>query len=297
MLLGLDGGGSGSRWGLFDQGGTLRQQGRGPALTGHVFTPEDERALRGMLSGLAAQLPARPDRLVAGVSGLQVSAVPLIRAALAEVFGVPPEHLRLTDDLELAYAAHFAPGQGLLVYAGTGSVAYFHTPGGEVRRAGGHGFLLGDEGGAFWQGREALRALLRVQDGGRVPSGPLAEGLAALTGGLEWPVLRGWVYRGGRAGLASLAPAVERAALAGDAAAQDVGQRAGEALAGLARTLAARCPAGLPLVLAGGAAGQLVRAAFSAALPDAVQHAPVSPLLGAPRLWAAAELALWAVPP
>lgn len=308
MLLGIDGGGSATKWALFGPDGEVLQEGRAPALTGHVFTPDQKDTVRGVLSRVQSDLILSPDAVVAGISGLQGGAGAVFRSLIAGVFRLAESRVRVTDDLQLAYAAQFTPGEGVLVYAGTGSVACHRTTGGEVVRAGGHGFLLGDEGGAFWQGRAALKALLEGQDAGEEPTGPLADELARLTGGLAWPQLRRYVYEGGRSALAALAPGVYRAALAADPLALSVQKEAGRRLARLARTVLARLesvkPAGivrtavdtdpvrLPLVLAGGAANPLVRAAFLAELPDFIHLPPRAPVLGVPRLHAQLRLAL-----
>lgn len=307
MLLGIDGGGSATKWALFGPDGEVLRQGRGAALTGHVFTPDQEDAVRGVLSHLQSDLTSSPDAVVAGISGLQGGAGAVFRSLIAGVFGLAESRVLVTDDMQLAYAAQFTPGEGVLVYAGTGSVAYHRTAGGEVVRAGGHGFLLGDEGGAFWQGRTALKALLQLHDAGQEHTGPLADELARLTGGLAWPQLRRYVYEGGRSALAALAPGVHRAALAADPHAMTVQEEAGTHLARLARTVLARlgqvtpnanasvtssAGAPLPLVLAGGAANPLVRAAFLAELPEFVHLPPRAPVLGAPRLHAQRQLSL-----
>jgi len=289
MLLSLDAGGSSTKWAVYGPSAEPLGQGRLGPMSGHLFTAEDEQAMWAWLRQLATQvsalsLPGPVEAVVAGITGLQVQAVPLLVSALARTFLLPTGRVRVGDDLELAYAAHFAAGEGVLVYAGTGSMAYHLRPGGEVIRAGGHGYLLGDEGGAFWQGQQGLRSVLDRLDQGRRPEGPLATELAALTGSLDWPMLRAYVYQGGRARLAALAPAVYRAALAGDPAALAVMHAAGMALAGLARTVIGRCSAPRPLVLAGGAANPLVAAAFREALPDVVQLPARPPVEGALRL-------------
>ena len=289
MLLGIDGGASSTKWALFSADGAVLRQGRLGSMTGHLFSPEDEAALRSRLADLADTLESRPGAVVAGISGLQGHAGPIFRAALADTFGLPERLICVVSDLQLAYAAHFPPGEGVLVYAGTGSAACFYTPGGELLRAGGHGFLLGDEGGAFWQGRQALRAVLHAQDEGRPLPTLLAQELSTLIGNLDWPQVRAWVYGGGRGVVATLAPAVDLAALAGDVVAQEVMQQAGRALADLALVIQNRVsseyqPGSPPVALCGGAANDLVRAAFAAALPDAVQRSPRAPVLGAVRL-------------
>ena len=288
-LLGIDGGGSSTKWALFSADGAVLRQGRLESMTGHLFGAEDEARVRLQLADLASTLESRPGAVVAGISGLQEHAGPIFRAALADTFGLPERLIRVVSDLQLAYAAHFGPGEGVLVYAGTGSVACFYAQGGELLRAGGHGYLLGDTGGAFWQGRQALRAVLHAQDEGRPLPETLAQELSPLIGSLDWPQVRAWVYGGGRGAVATLAPAVYGAALAGDEGAWEIMQQAGKALADLTLALQKRMasehqPGDLPVVLCGGAANDLVRAAFVAALPGVVQRSPRAPVLGAVRL-------------
>src|SRR5207247_2867117 len=83
-------------------------------------------------------------------------------------------------DVEIALAAAFGDGPGVLVNAGTGSIAYARTPDGQVHRAGGHGWQLGDEGGGYWLGRRALDAAARAEDGRGEGSTLLARLLSAL---------------------------------------------------------------------------------------------------------------------
>ncbi|GGJ70339.1 N-acetylglucosamine kinase [Deinococcus aquiradiocola] len=289
MLLTLDAGASSTKWALFAPDGTLLDRGRLDPVTGHLFTPADRERVTHLLAGLASRVPHAPDTVVMGVTGLQGSAHPLLLDALGETFRLPATRLHVTDDLSLAYAAHFRPGEGVLVYAGTGSMAMHLTRDRHVIRAGGHGFLLGDEGGAFWQGRAGLRALLAQLDAGHAPGGPLADELSRMTGGLDWPALRHFVYQGGRTALATLAPAVHRAATLGDPYALQVTQDAGRHLAALAAQVQARLTHPLPVALAGGGANDLVREAFRDALdahlgPLARHHPPTDPVMGGPRL-------------
>lgn len=96
---------------------------------------------------------------------------------------------RVLSDLELAQAAAFAGGPGLVVVAGTGSAAYGRAAG-QSARTGGWGPLLGDDGSAFWIGREILRDpklshLLGEKDPLRLARKPNpARGVARLAGRL-----------------------------------------------------------------------------------------------------------------
>lgn len=294
MLLSIDAGGSATKWALLGPDDSICAQGRTEALTGHLYTVQDEQNAARLLKSLISRLPDHPQAVVAGITGLGDAA--WFQASLAALLDLPSELVHVSSDMQLAYAAHFGPGEGVLVYAGTGSIGWFQGQSGEVLRAGGHGFLLGDEGGAFWQGREAVRRVLAAQDRGEAPSPLLAAELSATTLGSDWPRLRRWVYEGGKTALAALAPAVERAALAGDSEALEIFKAAGDHLAALAQLLLQRGPSGLPVVLCGGAANPLVRAAFEAALPGVPQRPPRSPLLGALRLSPLPKLQLDSAP-
>src|SRR5205823_13770966 len=101
-----------------------------------------------------------------------------LEAALVEA-GVA-RRVRVLADGEVALTTAFARGPGVLVNAGTGSIAYARAPDGEIHRAGGYGWQLGDEGGGYWLGRRALELAARAQDGRGEGSTLLARLLAAL---------------------------------------------------------------------------------------------------------------------
>lgn len=92
-------------------------------------------------------------RLRVGATGLwtaaeRAQARRLLRGWAARVIAL--------SDVELAHQAVFGGAPGILVVGSTGSVALARDRRGRVRRAGGWGPLLGDEGSGFWIGREAL---------------------------------------------------------------------------------------------------------------------------------------------
>ncbi|EYB69198.1 BadF/BadG/BcrA/BcrD type ATPase [Deinococcus phoenicis] len=208
-----------------------------------------------VLAALAEALPTRPDVLHAGVPGLSAgtSAASAVRGALAQSLGLPVRRVSVEGDLDLAYRAHLAPGAGILLYAGTGSVAYHVTQGGAVIRAGGRGYRIGDDGGGFSLGRAALRWVTDRLDAGEVPSSRLADEIAGVTGGLDWDTLRAFAYgTPGAATIASLAPAVGRAADQGDEDAALLLAEAARALAVLARRVQERTGP-LPVTATGGA--------------------------------------------
>jgi N-acetylglucosamine kinase-like BadF-type ATPase len=100
----------------------------------------------------------------------------------------------VVDDTEAALAGAFGAGPGVIVIAGTGSNALGQSGNGRTARAGGYGFLVGDEGSAYWFASQAMRAALRSRDG----SGPKSEALElAVTAeyGLDFDAIVRLIYR------------------------------------------------------------------------------------------------------
>ena len=256
LALGLDAGASSTRWQLERQDGLVIAGGRTAPITGHLFTSEARDAARAEIAAMAAEVArhGRPDFVVAGVTGLSIDSAPaqLLQLAITQAFGLPPERVAVWDDLRIAYLGAFDPGEGILVYAGTGSIAYHLTSDLVVARAGGHGFLIDDAGGGFWIGQHALRALLRRRDAGRITT-PLDQALLTVIGGEDWPHIRAFTYGGGRQAVASLARVVGDAASQGDGEAVKLLALAGGELARIGQVLIDRLGL-LPIALAGGVA-------------------------------------------
>ncbi len=288
--LGVDAGASSSRWLLLSSRGRVLGEGRAGFLTGHIFGAEarDEQLGRFLDLLNAAKAVRAPDALVAGVTGLHpgTEAAALFARAVAEVLGLGLKRTVLHNDMHVAFASAFSPGEGVLVYAGTGSVAYHESETGETVRAGGHGYLIDDAGAGYWIGHEGLRALFRLVDAaGKAPETPLAEALYARLGSRDWPEIMPVVYGGGRSFVASLAPAVGAAERAGDALAKDILERAGAELARLARDVLGRLGAPLPVAFAGGVTHlPVVTGALGAHLGAPVRVVQDEPVQAAARL-------------
>ncbi|MEF2277320.1 BadF/BadG/BcrA/BcrD ATPase family protein [Deinococcus sp. YIM 134068] len=251
LTLGLDAGGSGTKWTLARRGVPVAR-GVVPPLTAALL---GTGAGQQTLQTLADALPERPAAIHAGLPGLSAgsAAAHTAQNALAEALNLSPDRVSVEGDLDLAYRAHLTPGAGILLYAGTGSIAYHVTRAGEVVRAGGRGYRLGDDGGGFSLGRAALRWLTDRLDEGEVPASPLAAEISDVTGWLDWDTLRAFTYgMPGAAAIASLAPAVGRAADGGDRVALALLDEAARALADLARRVRGRVGP-LPVTATGGA--------------------------------------------
>jgi N-acetylglucosamine kinase len=163
---------------------------------------------------------------------------------------------RIENDAFIALVAGAAERVGIVVVAGTGSVAYGVDAAGRTARSGGWGYLLGDEGSAYWLGHAALRRAIRAADG-RDEETSLVDRLARRLD-LEVPAgLVSWFYdqEHFRFRVAELAPLVEEAAAAGDRAAVELIDHGAEHLARAARAVARQLafPGDFPLVLSGGA--------------------------------------------
>lgn len=292
-VLGVDAGGSSARWLLLDREGEPVAQGKVGPVSAIDLDRDDSPALAN-LNALLGEVSAvaRPHRVVAGVTGLDTGSPQARRleAFLRERLELDEGAVTVLGDVVTAYLSAFEPGAGVLVYAGTGSVAVHVAHDGTLVRAGGHGYLIDDAGGGYWIGREALKRLLRAADvAGAPPTGKLATAVFGALGGSDWPTVRAAVYGGGRARVAALTPAVSLAASRGDAVAHEVLAEAGRELARLATVVFGRLGQVMPVALAGGVAG--AGPALTEPMERALPAGTVLTVSKAPPVAAAAELA------
>ncbi len=254
--LGLDVGGTASRWVACDSTGELVARGKASGATAHVFNPAERTRLAGVFDTLAAELAEAgliPESLCAGLTGFGQPAAADISAMAQAALGLAPETVLVVDDIVLAYASHFEPGQGHLISAGTGSIGIHVSRSGEVIRVGGRGILIDDAGSGSWIALEALDRIYRALDhtGSFDELQLLASEMFLLVGGNSWSDVRQYVYAGDRGRIGALAIGVARAAEGGDATALDILRRAGAQLAGLGEALTKRAGQG-PIAIVGG---------------------------------------------
>lgn len=268
--LGIDIGGTASRWVLADPAGSILGRGAAPGATGHIFNPAERERLRSALTTIADSVRTQaPDAACLGITGLGDAVHDELRGLVTELFGIPAERCALSDDMELAFRAAFAPGAGHLVSAGTGSIGLHLSAAGEAIRVGGRGLLIDDGGSGTWIALTALDQLYRRIDetGGPAEAQRLATELYADIGGDGWDHTRAFVYGGDRGRIGTLAQAVARAATLGDPLAIDILQDAALELCRLARALIARVGP-LPVAFVGGVTTlhPLIRPALEAGL-------------------------------
>ncbi len=256
--LGIDAGGTATRWRLVNDGGDCVAQGSVDPLSGHLFSIAAEDRAKLIVSDIAkAVLPSgRPTGIVAGITGLTRDTPPeaTMLALLGSAFELAPDKVFVAEDMWIAYLSYFALGEGILVYSGTGSIGYYLSADKEVIRVGGRGNLIDDGGSGFWIAREALKAVLRDEEEnpGRGWSTILGTCLSGALGGTDWNVVRAFVYGGDRGKIGELARVVGVAAERGNAQATAILRAAGGELARLANALFKRLEP-RPVALVGGA--------------------------------------------
>jgi N-acetylglucosamine kinase-like BadF-type ATPase len=232
--LGVDGGGSKTRFVLIDEAGkVLGAHMEGSAYHLEIGIP----ALEAMLArGIERTLQQ------AGIASAQVTFAFLGLPAYGEdrvlqrqldaapAAALPAGRYRCGNDMVCGWAGALAGADGINIVAGTGSIAYGEYEG-RSARAGGWGELFSDEGSAYWLAREGLRLFSRMSDG-RSPRGPLHEMLRrhfALEDDLDLCAALYGKSTSQRSQLAQLSRLVADAAAAGDAAARSLfTQAAGE---------------------------------------------------------------------
>jgi glucosamine kinase len=239
-ILGIDAGGSGTRVVLLENG-TVTPRPDGPPMNA---------LLTNCYADHLRQIIEAADATAAGVGmpGVrQAGQARDLSEALTRQTGCP---VHVTGDADSARAGAFLGAPGVVVIAGTGSMASGWN-GESSARAGGHGFLLGDEGGAYWIGRAAVRAALRWEDGMGGGSARIHRAVIEAAGqGLDALIREVCTHPAERALLTVLAPAVT--GLAGeDPQARKIALRAAEHLADLAESIRRRLGP-LPIAGAGG---------------------------------------------
>lgn len=215
-----------------------------------------------------------------------------LEAALREYF--PSGAVAVVDDAEIALRAAVPHGDGAVLIAGTGSIAYARI-GEETHRAGGYGYLLSDDGSGFAIGRAALAQLLRWYDG-RAAHTELFDAMSTQLQVRDAQELLRRVYGEPHpvAIVASIAPLVLDRAGAGERLASKIVQTAALELVELLKALVRRAKIEareLPLVFAGGLFAEnsllsyLVETRLLADLPLlAPVKSPSSPVQGALEL-------------
>jgi N-acetylglucosamine kinase-like BadF-type ATPase len=235
-FLGVDGGQSSTTALVGDESGRVIGTGHaGPC--NHAGAAEGRekfvRALTACVQQALEQAGENGDaRFEAACMGF--SGGPADKDALAREI-VKSEKYAITHDALIALVGATGGEPGVVVIAGTGSIAFGRNLQGRTARAGGWGYAFGDEGGAFDLARQALRAVLRRDEGWGPPTA-LRDALLEATGAGNANDLlhRFYTDEYPRARIAEFATLVDQVALAGDAVARDILNGAAQSLAAIA---------------------------------------------------------------
>lgn len=282
--LGIDGGGTKTTCAVGDQTQLLATATAGASNLVRVGEAQTRESLIHVVRQACAACRITPDQVVRTCVGGSGAARPelaaIVGSILSEILSSP---IDVVGDMETSLEAAFGEGPGIIVIAGTGSIAYGRDRSGKTLRAGGWGFEIGDEGSAHWIGRTAVSAVLRASD---------LHGEPVISSALAQSLFKAWGVRSlldlARAGnsvpapdFASLFPAV---AASDDNLSHPILGRAGRELAELAvivmrRLFAQDTMPSVPVAMIGGVFrhAALVRDAFYNELRNLAPEACVQP--------------------
>ena len=293
-FLGIDGGGTQTTCVVGDENSILATATAGPSNVVRVGESRARESLHQVIREACRAAGVDPGQINRACIGLAGAARPEIAEAIQRLLSeVISGTIEVVGDIVIALQAAFGDGPGVIVVAGTGSIAYGRDQGGKTARAGGWGFAISDEGSGHWIGRAAITAGLRAQDEG--------ENTKLLR-----QVLEGWqlsslddLVRTANSSpppdFSNLFPMVLACADGGDGVARSVLTQAGTELARLAKLVISRLfgegASNIPVAMTGGVFRQsaLVRQVFYNSLraehPSAsVNSTIIEPVKGALEL-------------
>jgi N-acetylglucosamine kinase-like BadF-type ATPase len=226
-VLGIDVGGSKTSCLLARDDGEIvasaREEGANLQGVGELAL---EKVLHTVMEKTIADQNIRPSAICLGIAGVDRASDEAVVRSIMNRIGYKARILVVNDAL-IALQAGIGDDPGIVIVSGTGSIAYGRNTEGEAARAGGWGYVLGDEGSGYWIGRLALRAVVRHADGRGRPTA-LTDKLLAHFHAHRAAELIQKIYHDdvGPRAIAALARYVEDARREGDAVATAILSRA-----------------------------------------------------------------------
>lgn len=254
-IIGVDAGGTKTVGLLAEEDGTVLRQSRGG---GANLVAHGELAVEKSLYQIfeALDVDGQVAAICLGIAGVDRDEDKALLHAMLRRLGFRHQRVEIVNDAYIALVAGAPEGSGIVLVAGTGSIAYGVDREGKTARSGGWGYLLGDEGSAFWLGHAAVRQGIRSADG-RGPRTTLYDRICKEVGVDHPSGLVKWFYDQelSRYRVAQLAGLVQTAADEGDEQARALLDQAAQHLARAARAVARQLTFNEPysLVLSGGA--------------------------------------------
>jgi glucosamine kinase len=293
LFLGIDGGGSKTTCAVGDETSLLASATAEGSNIIRVGEARARSALHEAIRQAARAAGIDVGKIQRACVGMAGGARPQISEVVGRIISeILPAETQIVGDTVIALQAAFAGGAGVVVIAGTGSIAYGRNEQGQTARAGGWGFAICDEGSGHWIGRSAVTATVHAHDEGE--SSALFQVISKAWGLANLDELVKMANATPPPDFSSLFPHVLSAAEAGDALARTVLTQAGTELAGIAKIVIGRLfpdQRRVPVAMSGGVFrnSALVRQVFYNSLrseyPDAVVGSTViEPVTGALEL-------------
>jgi len=254
IFLGIDGGGSKTSCEIGTENTVL---GRGFGAGSNVVRVGEDQARTSFQNAIreaceeAKVSPSQISRACVGIAGgARPETTEIIRKIVTDVV---PGEIEVVGDMVIAIEAASGSGPGVVVIAGTGSIAYGRNAAGQTARAGGWGFAISDEGSGHWIGRRAVNAAMRAYDEGQ--SAPLLEEAVKAWGVSSREQMILVANTSPPPDFAGLFPVVVRASEAGDPLASEILIQSGAELSRLAEIVIDRLFQGaesVPVAMSGG---------------------------------------------
>jgi glucosamine kinase len=252
IAIGVDAGGTSTTAALSRNGAFVREA-SGPAANATTAGVDDAagaiiRAIQGVADG------AQPDAIYIGAAGAgRPSVAEALQLLVHNAYG--RARITVADDTVIALRSAIPSGPGVVLIAGTGSVAYAEN-GDVIVRAGGTGYILGDEGSAYAIGLAAAKLYARVLDG-RAPRDETGEFVATTLHAPDRAALLDAMYGAAftPSRIAAMAPDIITFAGAGNRTSTKIVQEASKDLGDLLKSavkLAGLLDASPHIALAGG---------------------------------------------
>ena len=243
-VIGIDGGGTKTvGWAADLAGKVLGRVEKGASNYHTTGLPHFKTVVSGIIEELAVSCTVKKNDLqvvslgLAGADRLRDKQI--IMETLTQL-DLPCRYL-VNSDAKIAMVAGLGKAEGIILIAGTGSIAYGINQQGEVIRAGGWGHLASDEGSGYAIGRQALMRGIRAAEG-RDKTTVLLGMIMDNLGLTSWDEMIGYINDKtmSKAKVAALAQLVATAAAKGDEVASEILLQAGNELAALVESVLTR---------------------------------------------------------
>jgi N-acetylglucosamine kinase-like BadF-type ATPase len=240
-VLGIDAGGTKTVCILADERGLVIAEARSSgANLQAVGELEVEKVLHQVMDDALGDRGILPQAICLGIAGVDRDDDSAIVRSIMRRIGYKARTLVVNDAL-VALVAGAGSEPGLVLIAGTGSIAYGRNRAARSARAGGWGYVLGDEGSGYWIGRRALGAVVRQSDQRGRPTLLTPRLLQHFGIGKPQELVQVVYYRNLRpSAIAALAIHVSQAAQEGDQVAAQILAEGAEELLGAARSVISR---------------------------------------------------------